>query len=191
MERLEEQQRNMAEIHATQVRQEQERDAAIAIAIAAQWIIKFDKHNPPTFEGTFDMQIAEDWITQLEKIFNILKCLSERKAQMAIYKLEGEANRWWKNTELVLQANNTLINWEVFKDQFFLKYFPRSVRDEKETELLTIRQAANEPFDEYLARYIKLSRYSTYPQRMNDECWLIEKMIRRLKPELREKVALR
>ncbi|XP_028763450.1 uncharacterized protein LOC114721737 [Neltuma alba] len=162
-----------------QARQEQEKDAAIATTIAAvlaqlqqpkqgiaetaqPWIVEFGKHHPPGFKGTFDVQVAEDWITRLEKIFNILECPFERKAQMVIYKIEGEADRWWKNTELVLQANGTLITWEVFKDQFFLKYFPRSMTDEKEAKFLTIKQAMNKPFDKYLVRYIKLFRNSTY-----------------------------
>ncbi|XP_028802299.1 uncharacterized protein LOC114757411 [Neltuma alba] len=74
---------------------------------------------------------------------------------------------------------------------FFLKYFSQFVRDEKEAEFLMIKQVANQSFDEYLARYIKLSKYSTYLQYMNDECWSTKKVTRGLKPELREKVAPR
>ncbi|XP_028794264.1 uncharacterized protein LOC114749888 [Neltuma alba] len=154
-----------------------------------QWIVKFGKHHPPAFEGTFDIQVAEDWINRLEKIFAILECPSKRKAHMVIYKLEGEANRWWRKKKLVLQANVTPITQEVSKEKFFLKYFPQSVRDEKEAKFLMIKKTVNKPFDEYLARYIKLSRYSTYLWHMNDELWFTEKIIIGLKPELREKVA--
>ncbi|XP_028805649.1 uncharacterized protein LOC114760553 [Neltuma alba] len=110
---------------------------------------------------------------------------------MAIYKLEGEANRWWKNTEMILQENATPITWEVFKEHFNLKYFPQSVRDEKEVEFLMIQQGPRESFDEYLDRYMRLSHYSNYLQLRNDERWKTEKMVRGLRQELREKVAPR
>ncbi|XP_028804835.1 uncharacterized protein LOC114759761 [Neltuma alba] len=108
---------------------------------------------------------------------------------MAIYKLEGEADRWWKNTEMILQENATPITWEVFKEHFNLKYFPQSVRDEKEVEFLMIQQGPRESFDEYLDRYMRLSRYSNYLQLRNDERWKTEKMVRGLRQKLREKVA--
>jgi len=103
-------------------------------------MIRFCKHNPPVFEGMFDMQIAEDWISRLEKIFKVLDCPTETKAQMAIYQLEKDTDRWWKNTKLLLQARDILITWEVFLEQFYEKYFPQSVRDEREAEFLVLRQ---------------------------------------------------
>ena len=49
---------------------------------------RFYKFIPPMFEGNFDTQVAEDWVSQLEKIFKVLECPTERKTQLAIYKLE-------------------------------------------------------------------------------------------------------
>ncbi|XP_028799236.1 uncharacterized protein LOC114754604 [Neltuma alba] len=127
-----------------------------------QWMTRFYKHNPPSFDGTFDVQVAEEWINHLEKIFKVLYCLLERKAQMAIYKLEKDADRWWKNTEILLDTRNTTVTWEVFLEQFYEKYFLRSVRDEREVEFLTLKQRDDEPFDEYLFKFIRLSHYSSY-----------------------------
>ena len=56
-----------------------------------QWMTRFCKHHPPVFDGTFDVQAAEEWINRLEKIFKVLDCPSEKKAQMAIYRLEKDA----------------------------------------------------------------------------------------------------
>ncbi|XP_028754094.1 uncharacterized protein LOC114713594 [Neltuma alba] len=153
------------------------------------WISKFCKHQPPSFMGKFDVQAAEDWVMKLEKIFRVMECSTERKAQMAIYKLEGDADRWWKNTELLLQARNVPLTWEVFKEKFNEKYFPQSIRDGKEAEFLTLAQAENESFDDYLAKFIRLSRYSTQLQERNNERWSTGKLIRGLKPILREKLA--
>ncbi|XP_028772091.1 uncharacterized protein LOC114729274 [Neltuma alba] len=154
-----------------------------------QWISKFCKHHPSEFLGKFDIQAAEDWLMKLEKIFKVMNCATEVKAQMAIYKLEGDADRWWKNTELMLLAHNIPLTWEIFQEKFNEKYFPQSVRDEKEAEFLTLTQAENESFEDYLAKFIRLSRYSTQLRENNNEKWSTGKLIRGLKPILREKLA--
>ncbi|XP_028799201.1 uncharacterized protein LOC114754584 [Neltuma alba] len=152
---------------------------------------RFCKHNPPSFDGRFDVQAAEEWINRLEKIFKILDCSSERKAQMAIYKLEKDADRWWKNTEILLDARNTTVTWEVFLEQFYEKYFPRSVQEEREAEFLTLKQRDDEPFDEYLSKFIRLSHYSSYLRYRDNKRWTTEKMVGGLRPTLREMIAPR
>ncbi|XP_028777282.1 uncharacterized protein LOC114733935 [Neltuma alba] len=110
---------------------------------------------------------------------------------MAIYKLEKDADRWWTNTEILLNARNTTLTWEVFLEQFCEKYFPRSVRDEREVEFLTLKQRDDKPFDEYLAKFISLSHYSSYLRYRDNERWTTEKMVRGLRPSLREMIAPR
>ena len=153
-----------------------------------QWMERFQKYNPPVFEGTFDVQVAEDWIDQLEKIFEVLDCPSGRKARLAIFKLEKDARRWWRNTELILQAKGVPVTWEIFLGQFREKYFPQSVRDAKEVEFLTLKQGEKESFDEYLAKYLRLSYYSTYLRRMEDEEWSTKRLVEGLSSTLKERI---
>ncbi|XP_028807169.1 uncharacterized protein LOC114761886 [Neltuma alba] len=110
---------------------------------------------------------------------------------MATYKLEKDVDRWWKNSEILLDALNMTVTWEVFLEQFYEKYFPRFVRDERETEFLTLKQRDDEPFDEYLAKFIRLSHYSSYLRYRDDERWTTEKMVQGLRPSLREMIAPR
>ncbi|XP_028801401.1 uncharacterized protein LOC114756624 [Neltuma alba] len=140
-------------------------------------------------QSAIDVQAAEDWINRLEKIFKVLDCLTKWRAQMAIYKVEKDADDWWKNTELILNVWNMKVTWEVFLEQFYEKYFPRSIRDKKETEFLTVNQKDSEPFDEYLVKFICLSYYSSYMCYWDDEKWMTEKMIRGLRQSLREMIA--
>ncbi|GJT19469.1 hypothetical protein Tco_0878175 [Tanacetum coccineum] len=37
---------------------------------------------------------AENWITHIEKLFEVLRCVDEFKARLASYKLEGDALNW-------------------------------------------------------------------------------------------------
>ncbi|KAI9128268.1 hypothetical protein K1719_001261 [Acacia pycnantha] len=58
------------------------------------WVTQFCKLKPPTFRGKLDL--AEDWLKRLEKIFKVIECPENRKAEPAIYRLEGDADRWWE-----------------------------------------------------------------------------------------------
>nr|GEZ54507.1 hypothetical protein [Tanacetum cinerariifolium] len=39
---------------------------------------------------------AENWISHMEKIFNIMGCEDAFKTRLAVYKFEGNALAWWK-----------------------------------------------------------------------------------------------
>jgi hypothetical protein len=42
----------------------------------------------------------------MEKIFNVLGCTNEAKVNYASYLLLGDAEYWWKETRLMIEANN-------------------------------------------------------------------------------------
>nr|GFA41986.1 hypothetical protein [Tanacetum cinerariifolium] len=39
---------------------------------------------------------AENWISHMEKIFNVMGCEDAFKTRLAVYKFEGNALAWWK-----------------------------------------------------------------------------------------------
>jgi len=51
----------------------------------------FTKHHPHKFEGKFNPEGAQRWITEIEKIFNAIGCHEEHKVTYATYMLTGEA----------------------------------------------------------------------------------------------------
>ncbi|KAF7826451.1 uncharacterized protein G2W53_017615 [Senna tora] len=127
-----------------------------------QALNEFKKYNPPEFDGKFDVQKAETWLMKMEKMFEIL---------------EG-----------VLQVN--VLTWESFLAEFYEKYFPGSIQDEKETEFINLKQEDGDmSVDTYVAKFIQLSRYSSYLMKCDDEPWKIEKLERGFKPEIRDRVA--
>ena len=68
---------------------------------------------------------------QLEKIFEVLGGPTEMKARMAIYKLEEDANCWWRNTKIVFSAQNIPLTWESFQKEFNEKILPKIYEDRK------------------------------------------------------------
>nr|GFD43930.1 zinc finger, CCHC-type, retrotransposon Gag domain protein [Tanacetum cinerariifolium] len=39
---------------------------------------------------------AENWISHMEKIFDVMGCKDAFKTRLAVYKFEGNAFAWWK-----------------------------------------------------------------------------------------------
>ena len=56
----------------------------------------------------------------------------------ATYILEVDVEFWWTSARRLLESSQTDITWEVFKDAFYQKYFPASVRNAKELEFMQL-----------------------------------------------------
>ncbi|GJY13538.1 hypothetical protein Tco_0382847 [Tanacetum coccineum] len=54
-------------------------------------------------------------------------CADEFKARLASYKLEGDALSWWKAVKQAKGGETYVatLPWKVFRELFFLQYFPR------------------------------------------------------------------
>jgi len=48
--------------------------------------------NPPTYDGTPNPKVFEDWIQGMEKLFDALKCPEEWRVGFAEFYLKEEAN---------------------------------------------------------------------------------------------------
>jgi len=50
--------------------------------------------NPKVYDGNIDPVELEDWIRGMEKIFIVVDVPEEKKVNMGIFYLTGEANNW-------------------------------------------------------------------------------------------------
>ncbi|GKC84153.1 hypothetical protein Tco_1139870 [Tanacetum coccineum] len=58
------------------------------------WIERFTKLKPLAFRSAVTPAEAEDWITHMEKLFQVLGCPDNFKTRLAAFKLEGDALSW-------------------------------------------------------------------------------------------------
>ena len=69
---------------------------------------------------------------------------------MAIYLLEGDANRWWEEMETRTTPKEIQeIDWEEFRELFLRRYFPHTERTRMETLFLEMKQKEDESLAEY------------------------------------------
>nr|GEZ15886.1 hypothetical protein [Tanacetum cinerariifolium] len=60
------------------------------------WHKRFNKQKPHSFEKATAPGDAENWISHMEKIFDVMGCEDAFKTRPAVYKFEGNALAWWK-----------------------------------------------------------------------------------------------
>nr|GFC73428.1 zinc finger, CCHC-type, retrotransposon Gag domain protein [Tanacetum cinerariifolium] len=60
------------------------------------WLERFNKQKPRSFEKATAPMDAENWISHMEKIFDVMGCEDAFKTRLAVYKFEGNALAWWK-----------------------------------------------------------------------------------------------
>ena len=90
----------------------------------------FKKLGPPYFFGTSDPIEVEAWIMKIEKFFDVIDCSEEQKASYAAFMLDKEADHWWRMTKRLLEDQRPIV-WSQFREAFYKKYFPDSVRRQK------------------------------------------------------------
>nr|GEX99406.1 hypothetical protein [Tanacetum cinerariifolium] len=91
------------------------------------WLERFNKQKPHSFEKATAPIDAKNWISHMEKIFDVMGCEDAFKTRLAVYKFED------------------------FKKLFFLQFFPRAEQERLKREYHSIRQTSTEtskPFEE-------------------------------------------
>ncbi|RVW68203.1 Transposon Ty3-G Gag-Pol polyprotein [Vitis vinifera] len=146
----------------------------------------FKKLGPPYFSGATDPTEAEAWILKVEKFFGVIDCSEEQKASYAAFMLDKEADHWWRMTRRLLEDQGP-ITWRQFKEAFYKKYFPDSVRRQKVGEFIHLERG-DMTVAQYEAKFTELSRFS--PQLIATEEEKALKFQDGLKPYLKNKISI-
>ncbi|KAK9065033.1 hypothetical protein SSX86_016416 [Deinandra increscens subsp. villosa] len=128
------------------------------VAAAHLLLERFQKQKPESFRDAATPIDAEHWIAHLEKIFDVLEATDNQKVRLATYKLEGDAQRWWKALrEAEGDGYMEALAWRDFLDVFYGQYFPVSEREAYCREYTNIRQKSDETITAYMIRFIRVA----------------------------------
>ena len=120
----------------------------------------FQRENPPTFQGRYDPDGAQDWLKEIERTFRVMDCSEAQKVRYGTHMLAKEADDWWVGTRQRLEATGEVITWAVFVREFLREYFPEDARGKKEMEFLELKQG-DSTITEYAAKFVELVKF--YP----------------------------
>nr|GEY63143.1 hypothetical protein [Tanacetum cinerariifolium] len=104
---------------------------------------------------------AENWISHMEKIFDVMGCEDAFKTRLVVYKFEGNALAWWKSYKKAKGGDVWLIivTWAEFKESFFLQFFPRAEQERLKREYHSIRQTDTETSTEFMQHFLRLAGF--------------------------------
>ncbi|XP_043714573.1 uncharacterized protein LOC122662935 [Telopea speciosissima] len=122
----------------------------------------FKKLHSVAFKGTnANPAVATQWISDLEKVYDVIKCTDAKKVMCATFMLQGEADQWWKMTKPILEAGDRQITWDGFTAASDDKYFPPCVKQKKIFEFMYLTQGSQTVMM-YERKFEELSRYTPH-----------------------------
>ena len=77
---------------------------------------RFRALRPEKFDGVSEPGKAEQWLREMDTMFNALECGEQDKKRLAIFQLTYSAAEWWEAEKAALgDATIRRMNWEAFK----------------------------------------------------------------------------
>ncbi|XP_017428814.1 uncharacterized protein LOC108336880 [Vigna angularis] len=144
----------------------------------AEWTLEsFLQHHPAKFNGKGLPDEADQWLRDMERIYDAKRCPDENRLAFTEYLLTGEASHWWTSIKAILTDAHSPITWAVFRSKFYEEYFPDSVRYAKEVEFLQLVQGGKS-VSEYTNTFKHLLRFNTMATSEEWQCRKFENGLR-------------
>ncbi|XP_074337001.1 uncharacterized protein LOC141674179 [Apium graveolens] len=88
-------------------------------------------------------------------------CDEIQKVRLAVYKLEGDAQRWWRGVKATRgERYAEALEWQGFKEVFYEQYISNADREAYLREFHSIMQHQDESITDYMARFIRLAGFA-------------------------------
>ncbi|XP_047150224.1 uncharacterized protein LOC124822274 [Vigna umbellata] len=143
-----------------------------------EWSLEsFLQHHPAKFSGKCLPDEADQWLSDMERIYNAKRCPDDNRLAFTEYLLTGEASHWWTSMKAILTDAQSPITWAVFRSKFYEEYFPDNVRYAKEVEFLQLVQGAKS-VSEYTNTFKHLLRFNTMATSEEWQCRKFENGLR-------------
>ncbi|KZV21995.1 hypothetical protein F511_41825 [Dorcoceras hygrometricum] len=128
---------------------------------------RFQSFKPPTLTGTESAIECENWLEDIEQLFEALEYTDERRVKLIIHQLHGIGKSWWIATKKALENQGTVITWAVFRTAFYQRFFPVSYRKDKGAEFANLRQGQLN-IEDYVAKFTSFLKFAPHVA-MSDE----------------------
>jgi len=93
----------------------------------------------------------------MEKIFTVVDVPKEKKVNIGIYYLSGEADIRWNTVKGRLVWPE--FTWSKFVDELRIKFYPVIVQRQKEKEFMELKMSGNMTVMQYTSKFKELSRF--------------------------------
>ena len=118
---------------------------------------RFRKQHPPTFEGSTDPLVAEQWMDLITSTLDFMGVIGNDRVSCASYMLRDDARIWWGVVSQIRDVR--AMTWEQFQCLFNEKYFSDVIRSSKMEEFVSLAQGKM-TVSEYAQVFDRLSRFA-------------------------------
>ena len=115
---------------------------------------------PSTYDGSTDPMKLENWIREMEKIFDVVGCPDLIKVNQAVFYLVGQADLWWRQNKIHL-TQQVNFSWEAFVQALKDKFFPIHLQKKLTQEFANLTMG-NLSVDEYYQKFVELLRFAPH-----------------------------
>ena len=142
---------------------------------------RFQSLTPPILRGTETIFDCESWIDDIEILFDSLEYPDERRIKPVPNQLHDVARSWWITTKRVLEQRGRVITWEIFRAEFYRRFFSVSYREDKKAEFENLSQGQLN-IEGYVAKFSTLLRFA--PNLAGNDEAVVYQFIRGLNSEV-------
>ncbi|XP_073284517.1 uncharacterized protein [Primulina huaijiensis] len=142
---------------------------------------RFQSFHPPTLKGTESSVDCESWLDDIEMLFESLDYTDERRVKLIGHQLHDVAKNWWITTKKALEHRGTAITLNVFRTEFYQRFFSVSYRKDKGAEFANLRQCQLN-IEDYVAKFSALLRFTPHVAEHNEA--IADQFINGLNPEI-------
>ncbi|XP_073120832.1 uncharacterized protein [Henckelia pumila] len=142
---------------------------------------RFRSFRQHTLTGTENSVACESWIDDIDELFDSLDYTDDRRIRLISHQLQGVAKSLWTTTRRANKSRGTAVTWNLFKTEFFKRFFPVSYRKEKGAEFANLKQE-NLNIEDYVSKFDSLLKFA--PHVANDEEAKADHFINDLNPQI-------
>ncbi|XP_073132179.1 uncharacterized protein [Henckelia pumila] len=142
---------------------------------------RFQSFKLPTLKGTENPIDCESWLDDIDQLFYSLDYSDDCRTRLVIHQLRGVAKNWWIMTKKAIENQGTTITRNIFKSEFYKRFFPVTYRKDKVAEFANLRQG-NMNIEDYVTKFDSLLSFA--PHFANNEEAKADQLINVLNPDI-------
>ncbi|XP_049364343.1 uncharacterized protein LOC125829123 [Solanum verrucosum] len=129
------------------------------VSTMASRLRNFVRMNPPVFLGSKVGEDPQEFVDELYKVVDAMGVNSIEKVELAAYQLKDISQIWFTQWKSNRPVGAGPIDWEVFKNAFLDRFFPREKWEVKMEEFINLRQGSM-GVQEYSLKFTLLPKYA-------------------------------
>ncbi|GMN66193.1 hypothetical protein TIFTF001_035254 [Ficus carica] len=101
---------------------------------------RFRRMKAPEFEGPADPIEVDNWLIDIQVIFDFIGLSEQEKVLYASFALKKDARHWWMTVQM--RSNVTTMSWQDFVTEFRAMYYNREILAVQQNEFNSFRQGS-------------------------------------------------